>query len=321
MKKKKHSTTIETKNRRCEKEQERIFAKQFFPPYATKVGAFVNLIYRVHPMTAFRMTAKLLSVACRKKLSTSARAFYDKGMQKHIKVGRATFCTYSYGQGPTILMLHGWCSNAARWRVYVTKLVKLGYKIVVVDAPGHGTASGRFLSVSLYAKGIKSILKSEPKWHAIITHSIAGLTAMAALGNSQKKYHPSKFILMNTFASVETMVAKFSRCLDISEVVIEGTKHWMSTYPEFTLDQFDIPMQYPMLQSESMLIHDTNDVVVPKKEMAYLLRRCKSLHVMKTMGLGHNLRSSTVVNGVVDFVVAKTETTLEQQEQPMAVCV
>ena len=145
----------------CKKEQQRLLAKRFFPFYMTKIKYVINAVHSIHPKTSFLMIIKLLSIAVRKKLSTNAIAFYKKGAKREFKIDGAIFCTYTYGNGPLILMLHGWCSNGARWRVYVNELVNSGYKVMVVDAPGHGTAPGRFLSISLYAKGIKAILESE----------------------------------------------------------------------------------------------------------------------------------------------------------------
>ena len=282
--------------------KQQALAKKFFPSYVLKITALINLIYRIQPKTAFWMTAKLLSVTGRKKISVNAKALYKKGEKRQYKVKNNVFYTYSYGKGPAVLMLHGWYSNAARWRLYVNELVRSGYKVVLVDAPGHGNAPGRFLSVFLYAKGIKKILKSEPKWHAVITHSLAGLTAIAAIGNSEKKYHPSKFIMMNTFADGETMLKKFSHCLGISEKVISGTKQWMSGYPEFALQEFSICKQYNNINTEGLLIYDTKDSVVPKREAESIINTTKTLQTIRTEGLGHNLKSDDIVTAVINFV-------------------
>ncbi len=285
-----------------ERIQEKSLAKKFFPPYISIITNVINTMHKIHPKTSCWLTAKLLSVAGRRKLSPNDIVFYKKGIKQQFNIGKATFHTYAYGKGPVILMLHGWCSNGARWRTYTSQLVRLGYKVVVVDAPGHGNAPGRFLSVSLYVKGIKAILKSESKWHTVITHSIAGLTGITAIGSSDKRHHPSKFIMMNTFANATTMMVKFSRCLGIAEKVIQDTQNWMANYTEYPLEQLSIDKHYNTINVQGLLIYDTKDIVVPSKESNYLLRHIKPLQSIRTEGLGHNLRSTKIQNKVLNFV-------------------
>jgi len=302
---------IKDKRRPCKKSQDLLLTKRFFPFYMGKVKYVVNFVHGIYPKTSILLIIKLLSLAIRKKVSPNAMAFYNKGIKRNFKVEESTFCTYTYGKGPLILMLHGWCSNGARWRVYVNALVNSGYKVMVVDAPGHGTAPGRFLSIFLYAKGVKAILSSESNWHTVITHSIAGLTAMAAIGNSEQKYQPSKFIMMNTFSSATAILEKFSSCLGISEKVVIGSKEKMSQYLDFPLTEFNIQKHYNQINTNGLLIYDTDDSVVPKTEAEHIISTIKPLHVLKTDGLGHNLKCHTVVKAVLNFVELDTKPKLE----------
>lgn len=303
--------SIKNKIKSNKKSKEQALAKKFFPSYLLYLKHLINITYKMHPKTSFKMTAKLLSIAIRKKLSPNAISFYKKGIKRKFIIDGATFNTFTYGDGPLILMLHGWCSNAARWRVYVNELVNSGYKVMVVDAPGHGTAKGRFLSVFLYAKGIKAILATETKWHTVITHSIAGIIAIAAIGNSDKKHHPTKYIMMNTFANATNILEKISSCLGISEKVVKGSKDMMSKYLDFPLKGFNIHKQYNIMNVKGLLIYDTKDKVVPQKEAAHIINHTKSLQVLKTEGLGHNLKSDFVVKEVVNFVKIESKKVVE----------
>ncbi len=296
---------------------EQLITKQFFPFYVRKIKHILHAIHGLHPKTAYRLLIKFLSIVINKKLSDNAIAFYKKGIKKKFYVDNTVFYSYTYGKGPLILMLHGWCSNGARWRVYVDELVGRGYKVMVVDAPGHGTAPGRFLSVFLYAKGIKTILASEVKWHTVITHSIAGLTAIAAMGNSKKQCHPTKFIMMNTFATATAILKKFSCCLGVSHSVIEGAKKLMFVYTDFPLHTFSISKHLKDISKDSLLIYDTKDPVVPKCEAEYIIKHVPFLNILKTEGLGHNLKSKRVVEQVVSFIESNIHLSDTKKTAPM----
>lgn len=288
-------------------EKAKSLAKKFYPSYFFKISSIINAIHRIHPKTSCWMTAKLLSVADRRKLSNCDTAFYNKGHKRKFNIKNSTFCTYTYGKGPAILMLHGWCCNGARWRIYVNQLVNLGYKVVVVDAPGHGNAPGKFLSVPLYIKGIIKILKSESKWHTVITHSLSGLIGIVAIRNSEKRYHPKKYIMMNTFSNATNLMVKFSQSLGISEKVVEDMKVWLATNTEYSLEELHVSKHFNNVDVQGLLIYDTKDKVVPSRESNLIIMQTKPIEVIKVEGLGHNLRSSKIIKGVLSFINNETD--------------
>jgi pimeloyl-ACP methyl ester carboxylesterase len=48
----------------------------------------------------------------------------------------------AWGEGPTVLLAHGWESRRTHWSAFVPALTAAGYRAVAIDAPAHGDSPG-----------------------------------------------------------------------------------------------------------------------------------------------------------------------------------
>src|SRR5687768_13117485 len=53
-------------------------------------------------------------------------------------VGTHRIAGFSAGEGPAVLLVHGWGERAASLGAFVAPLVGAGFRVVGVDLPGHG---------------------------------------------------------------------------------------------------------------------------------------------------------------------------------------
>ena len=72
-----------------------------------------------------------------------------------------------------ILLVHGWESNASRWKKLLNYLIPLGKTIIAIDGPAHGLSEGKEFNAPKFAEYINIVAqKYHPK--TIIGHSIGG---------------------------------------------------------------------------------------------------------------------------------------------------
>src|SRR5688572_2988678 len=45
---------------------------------------------------------------------------------------------FAAGDGPTILLVHGWGERASAMGAFIAPLTSAGYRVVAIDLPGHG---------------------------------------------------------------------------------------------------------------------------------------------------------------------------------------
>ncbi|MEM1214053.1 MAG: alpha/beta fold hydrolase [Bacteroidota bacterium] len=279
-----------------------LMAKRFFPPYIGLVGLAVNALYRVHQRAACRLTMDLLSTALRRKVKPQHERFYAAGERQVYRCGKHHFYTYRYGQGPAVLLLHGWCGHGARWIKQVEQLVAEGFQAIVMDAPGHGRSPGRFLSVPDYIQCVKTVLDGRTEWHSLLTHSMGSLVGVIAASECAYVHADTRFVLMNTFADCDRLMSKFIRCLGIAEEVLAATRAYITSYTGKPLSYFSLADHFQRLNATGLLISDCNDIVVPPGEAELILAELPQLTYRPTQGLGHHLRSDALMQEITDFV-------------------
>ena len=69
------------------------------------------------------------------------------GHQFSIADGGAELAVWDWGDGRTVLLVHGWNGNAAQLSAFVPPLLRSGYYVAAPDLPAHGASAGWFGSV------------------------------------------------------------------------------------------------------------------------------------------------------------------------------
>jgi len=85
------------------------------------------------------------------------------------------------GQGPVLLLLHGWGSSAARWQKIVKEVAERGVRVVALDLPGFGdsTPPHAVWGIKEYAEFVRAFLeKMEEKNVVLAGHSVGGQIAL-----------------------------------------------------------------------------------------------------------------------------------------------
>lgn len=280
-------------------------ASNFFPKYVKYLSKGINQLHKLSPYLSSKLTLKILSVALRRSLSKSDRKFYTQGRKELYKVSKHRFYTYTYGEeGPVLLLLHGFCSNAARWRNYILPLIESGYQIVVMDAPGHGTSPGHFMSVPTYIKCVKKVLENRTQWDGIVSHSMGGIVSAVALGEV-KNIRPNKFVLLNSFNTGDCMMSTFARRIGVNENVIIDLRKRVEQNTGRPLEHYRLELHLSKYDLNGLIIYDMDDIIVPKSEAQKNISEFSQFNFLQTKGFGHNLFSKEVENKVINFLIKR----------------
>jgi esterase/lipase len=269
-------------------------AMQFGSNYAPRLTGWVGFQLLCHPM--------------KRKISVREKGVLDQAWQWKIAFEGKSLQLYSWGEGPTVLFVHGWESNASTWRHYVGALVDSGYRVVAFDAPAHGRSSGSTLTPVLYMRAIKAVQEDIGEPYAIISHSIGALSTLLAFENhispnSNPMVLPEKMILLSPLVSVVELYDYSMTMLNvptsISKVVREyGYKSQGEKAVSFsaidTLSGFN--------DTELLIVQDKNDPIVFYKISENLSKAAPNAQFILTSGLGHLLRHEEVVSKVLSFI-------------------
>ena len=63
---------------------------------------------------------------------------------KIYKLNEVNIHAIEHGEGPLIIMVHGWPESWYSWRHQIKPLAEMGYKIIAIDVRGYGKSSKPF---------------------------------------------------------------------------------------------------------------------------------------------------------------------------------
>jgi pimeloyl-ACP methyl ester carboxylesterase len=209
--------------------------------------------------------------------------------------------TYSWNESgkETVLLMHGWESNAARWRFLVAQLVEQNYRVVAMDAPAHGQLEGQLFHLPKYSESIHRVMQHYKADH-LIGHSIGGMATTYYLSHYE---HPaiSSMIIMGAPSEFEKMLRKFSALLQLSN-------RSMKIIYRFLEEKFGHPPSYFSIKTfcrdlavPAMIIHDEEDKIVPFQASQAYLSSLPNVSLMKTQKLGHSLQDESVFKAILRF--------------------
>ena len=95
--------------------------------------------------------------------------------------GTVSLACWSWGDGPTVFLLHGWGGRAGQLGAFVQPLLQAGYSVLAFDAPAHGQSTGETTSAPTFARALRAVVQRFGPAHAVIGHSMGGWSAAFAL--------------------------------------------------------------------------------------------------------------------------------------------
>ena len=93
--------------------------------------------------------------------------------------------------GPTVVLLHGWGSHAARFGSFIAPLRAAGFSVIGIDAPAHGTSPGRFSDLPRFRDSLAEVLRAHDPIYAVIGHSLGGGAVLTVLAETAD-HHPQE---------------------------------------------------------------------------------------------------------------------------------
>ena len=86
-----------------------------------------------------------------------------------------------WGQGPTVLLMHGWEGRPTQFAALIERLVDSGHTVVSLEGPAHGRSPGEQAHVVAFARALLEAAAELPPLRAVIGHSMGGASLLLAL--------------------------------------------------------------------------------------------------------------------------------------------
>lgn len=267
----------------------------------TALRATFRTMGRVAPGLAARLAEAIFSRPPKAERRPREEAFLATGRPRRVATPRHDLAAWDWGEGPRVLLVHGWGSCAGRFSAIGPALLEAGYSVTAFDAPGHGSSTGWRSSMIEFAQAIEAVAAASPPLHALVGHSLGGAAITYALSRGLQA---GRAVLLAPPADLAGFSHKFAQLLAIPP----GTRATMQRNLErrFSVRWEDIHVARLAsgVRIPALVIHDDDDLDVPWTEGQAIVAAWPGAALVRTKGLGHRsiLRDPDVVRRVVAFV-------------------
>ncbi|HNP32742.1 MAG TPA: alpha/beta fold hydrolase [Flavobacterium sp.] len=221
------------------------------------------------------------------------------------------FQTYIWpGNEEIILLVHGWESNASRWKKLLPYLKPLGKTIIAIDAPAHGLSEGTELNVPKYAECLNVLIrKYQPK--TIIGHSVGGAAIAYYLNKYQPEAKPNgaklnpeieKVVLLGAPSDFKIISDNFVKLLSLNSRIETQLEAYYQQKFNIHINDFSGHKFAQNFSQKALIAHDTEDSVVLIDEGRKYAKAWKNSIYIETSGLGHSMHDANLYQKIVEFI-------------------
>lgn len=273
------------------------------PPFTmTLVRGALRVLSRTSPNMASRVAMDLFMTPRRFRTPEREREVLAEATPFDVRLGDSTTIkAWSWGEGPLVLLVHGWEGRGSQLAAFVRPLVEDGYRVVAFDAPGHGGSDGNRSSLPHFAYALRGVAEATSTPHAIIAHSLGCAAATLAL---REGLPANRLVFIAPPLEPVDYTRRFGEILQLDDSVVEGLQRrieerFMRKWSDYSLALTAREMTAPLL-----IIHDRDDQETYWREGNALAEAWPGARLITTNGLGHRrvLREPELVEEARRFV-------------------
>lgn len=275
------------------------------PALRRRARLLFRILTAISPSLAAR-TAAYLFVRPRARAITATEAqFLQTARARRLPTSGGTIQLYEWpGEGPAVLVVHGWISHAARLQDLIQALRAQGLRVLACDAPAHGRSSGRQADLLRYRDALATVSRACGPLAAIVAHSFGAMAAVSWLTEDAAAASVRAAVLVGLPGDMGYLLDSFILAMGLSQPVVQRLRAlFLARYGRFP-EQFSTRALAQAIRIPVLLVHGAEDDLVPPehaREIAALL--CAGqLHVAR--GLNHSapLRDPPSVALMVSFL-------------------
>lgn len=202
---------------------------------------------------------------------------------------------------PTVALLHGWEGWAAQLGAFVAPLVDAGFRVVGVDAPGHGSSPGRVSSLVAIAQALRALEPHYGPFAGVVAHSAGTVGVTHAL---TRGLAAARVVCVAPGVDLQAYADGFSRLIGLSPEASRRMRQRIEQQIGVTWDELDPRRAAADLRVPLLVIHDRTDREAPFAGGEALARSWPGARLLATEKLGHRriLRDEAVIQAATAFL-------------------
>ena len=203
------------------------------------------------------------------KLVVHGRSKLAEAENFHVSFGQITIQAYHFSsKNPkgTILLVHGWTSEASHMMALVDPLLKSRYDVVCFDLPAHGKSTGRLTNLVECAKALQAVASLFANIHGIVAHSFGGpvtALALAGLPGNWTGFDVDRIALIASPNESAYVTHTFGVALGLSHQAQSNFETTFEHLCDCELRNFTGSKYFLRINRPLLVLHSTDDCEIP----------------------------------------------------------
>lgn len=267
----------------------------------TLIRGFLRLLQRISPSAASVLAVRLFRTPRRFATPQREQELLRDAEPFDVPHGGGRIRAWSWGQGPLVILVHGWEGRGSQMGVFARPLAKAGFRVIAFDAHGHGQSSTRQSSLPEFTDSLRSVAESAGAPHAVVAHSFGCAATTLAL---KEGFGANRLVFIAPPLNPKDYTHIFGKMFGLSDPVVTGLQTRIEKRFNRKWSEYSLAETAPKMDRELLIVHDRDDDETSWEGGARLAELWPGARMMTTVGLGHRrvLRNPAVIEAVVGFV-------------------
>lgn len=265
------------------------------------IGKSINFVSYFSPYFAAHLAINLFSRPQKGKTKINESKFLNTSIKEALTINNFSIMTYRWmGTKDTVLLAHGWESNASRWKNLIELLKSNDYNIIALDAPAHGYSGSKLFNALMYSECISMVAK---KFNAniIVGHSVGGMASIFAQKNDHIQ-SLNKLVLLGAPADFLGVFNRYENMMGYNAKVSNAMHKYVLKHYNHLPEYFSAANFSKEITAKGLIIHDKKDRIIPFKDALKYKENYENSELVSTRGQGHGLKSEQVYTHILEFL-------------------
>lgn len=267
----------------------------------TALRAAFRTVGAVAPGVAARWAESIFCRPPRQEARPAEEAFLATGRPLTLRRSGTQLSAWEWGNGPLVVLAHGWGSRAGRWATLAPLLVGEGFRVVTYDAPAHGRSPGRMASLPEFADALLAVVAEVGPAHGVVGHSLGGAAIAVALSRGLAA---GRAVLISAPSNPEVFADRFASVLGMPPRVRRTMQSNLERRLGVEWRHLHLPTIAAGLAAPALIIQDADDPDVGVADASAIHAAWPGAELMVTSGLGHRavIRDPGIMRRTVEFI-------------------
>ena len=277
------------------------------PGLRRRVRWLFRIVSALSSALAARLALRLFATPLARTIEPDEQQFLATARALTVRAASGTLQVYEWpgasSAAPTVLVVHGWFSHAARMAYIVQALHARGLRVVAFDAPAHGRSQGVQADVHAFRDAIRAVIGALGPAQGVLAHSFGAFSTAHWLAEDQPAGMRAA-VLVGVMRDLAYISDSFAQTMALNPRVRMRFRELLRQRYGKNPEEMATGAQVQRIHVPMLMVHGAADELVPSEHTQLVAEQLRNGELLIAPELGHGapLRDPATVAQIVDFL-------------------